>query len=361
MKTTTRESVTVNTVCYRCCSESDTHYCIHSVEFGITDLFTMSDAELFQHLMDHLLSFYFRKIGLIPECDHRPFVEKGALTQSLLEMIAKAMFVLGESLARAWETFTGALMNLVVPTPEKYVWHIITVCLVEERLTPLFYEKFVHVCALATTLGVVVYLATQKEFYKLTPRILTVFFENILIHGFKTHGGWNKLEKDLASQDYVHISGDWADYIGHGVEDLTRQVISALDASSIRELKAPTKKLKRSTSMRKKATKSLSEIGAVGGRSLEIDEHLITSKRNETSHGNEEMDDIEAILSDIKNMFTELVSVTVPSSSDESAKRLANNLGPFFERLKSNLERVVSILNLMQNSENGNFASVKGI
>ncbi|GFT18851.1 hypothetical protein NPIL_232951 [Nephila pilipes] len=118
----------------------------------------------------------------------------------------------------------------------------------------------------------------------------------------------------------MYISGDWADYIGHGgkcrklfpkkvedkllklresrsksilyvniagvnkllLDDLTRQVISTLDASPIRELKASTKKFKRSTSMQKKATKSLSETGAVGGGNLEIDEHLITSKRNET-------------------------------------------------------------------------------
>ncbi|GFT18849.1 hypothetical protein NPIL_232941 [Nephila pilipes] len=60
----------------------------------------------------------FSKIN-IPECDHRPFVEKGSLTQSFLEMIAKAQVL--ENLFKAWETFTGALFNLVVSSPENYV------------------------------------------------------------------------------------------------------------------------------------------------------------------------------------------------------------------------------------------------
>ncbi|GFS86944.1 uncharacterized protein NPIL_464251 [Nephila pilipes] len=353
------------------------------VQFGITDCFTMSDAELFRHLMDHLFSFYYRKIGQIPECDHRPFVEKGAITQSLFEMFAKAMFALCDTLALAWGHLGEEELVKVLSTPENYVSSVMKICIIEECLTPIYYEKLVHVCCVVTALGVYIYNTTPKKFYKLTPRILTVFFENKLIHGFKKRGGWNRLEKYLASQDYLQFSGDWTDYMGPDnkskkripkrvhdklfelfitrmerisskkclkeweeqlVKDLTRQVVSTLDASLLAELKVSPTDEKGSTSILDEESKSVSELGAVGGRSRE---HSVTSERNETSGGKGKTDDIEAILSDIKNMFSELVSVTVSPSSDETAKRLASNLDPFFERLKSNLERVVSILNLL--------------
>ncbi|GFT97740.1 hypothetical protein NPIL_96361 [Nephila pilipes] len=233
------------------------------------------------------------------------------------------------------------------------------ICIIEERLTPMYYEKLVNVCSLITALGIHIYNTKQKKYYKLTPHILTVFFENKLIHGFKTRGGWNRLEKYLASQDYLQFSGDWTDYLGpkekrkkripKRVDDklfelFKNRIKGVVSRKCYKECDEQLTDEKGSTSTLDEESKSLSELGAVRGRNSE---HSVTSERNETSGGKGKTDDIEAILSDIKNMFSELVSVTVSPSSDETAKRFASNLDPFFERLKSNLERVVSILNFL--------------
>ncbi|GFT06049.1 hypothetical protein NPIL_297491, partial [Nephila pilipes] len=79
----------------------------------------MSDAELFRHLMDHLFSFYYGKIGLCLECDETgPFVAKGALTQSLFEMIAKAIFVLNTILVVPWMSYLASCRNRMLSSPE---------------------------------------------------------------------------------------------------------------------------------------------------------------------------------------------------------------------------------------------------
>ncbi|GFU07632.1 hypothetical protein NPIL_554591 [Nephila pilipes] len=184
-------------------------------------------------------------------------------------------------------------------------------------------------------MGLNVYATSKKKYYKLNPCILTAFFDKKLKYDFNKHDGWHRLENYLAGQSYIQFSGEWTVYLNDD------SLLTELSLSGLEEKLSTLKPDEASNS------KSLSELGAVGKRSLDIREHTITFKRDETSQGNEEMHDIEAILSDIKNMFKELVSVTVSPSSDESAKLLASNLGPFFERLKSNLERFVSILNLM--------------
>ncbi|GFS86943.1 uncharacterized protein NPIL_464241 [Nephila pilipes] len=344
----------------------------------------MSDEVLFQHLMDHLFSFYYGKIGLCLDCKQcGPFVAKGALTQSLFEMIAKAIFVLRKGLSKELEWVKTQVMS----SPEKYVRCLMMICLSEEFSTSNFFQKLINVCSVVTELGIDAYKSYKRKFYKLTPRILTVFFENNLKGTFNKCGGWKQLEKYLSGQDYLQFSGEWTTYLDdecggkfpkkvrEGLSEffrirkqwsnppklykpprkqdpnlwnnLTIQVVSTLDASLLAELEVSSTDEKGSTSTLDEKSKSLSELGAVGGRSRE---HSVTSERDEASEGT---DDIEATLSDIKNMFKELLSETASPSSDETAKRLASNLGPFFERLKSNLERVVSILNLMENSKTG--------
>ncbi|GFS86940.1 uncharacterized protein NPIL_464231 [Nephila pilipes] len=359
------------------------------VEFGIADCFTMSDEILFRHLMDHLFSFYYEKFFGHLECNKtETFVAKGALTQYLFEMIATAVFVLDHSLVVPWVTLLKKQLNRMLSSPEMYVSYLMQICVIETELTTNICEKFVNVCGVVTAMGVYIYFTTRRKFYKLTPRILIVFFENQLNSDFKLRGGWTALEEYLCRQDYLQVSGESGEKSPKKVEDkllelrrknvsfgmgegsgnyqllknLTGQVVSTLDSSLITELSLSSQEEKLLTSTKEEASnsKSLSELYPVGGRSLEIGERSISSERDKTPVENEEIKDIEAILSDIKNMFSEPVSKTTSSSSDESAKRLASNLGSFFERLKSNLERVVSILNLMQTRETGTSSRVKG-
>ncbi|GFY43452.1 hypothetical protein TNIN_488761 [Trichonephila inaurata madagascariensis] len=162
----------------------------------------MADETPFSHLMDHIISFYCEINDLIfnkPD----PFVAKGAVTKALCDMIAKTIFVLEDALVAPWMDFLIDKQKLMLSSPEMYVEYVIKICLMEEQLATDTYEKFINVCGLVTVIGFFIYQITKKNFYKLSTRICTVLFENILIDYFRKRSDWKRLEKYI--RKYIQV------------------------------------------------------------------------------------------------------------------------------------------------------------
>ncbi|GFW29295.1 uncharacterized protein TNCV_742371 [Trichonephila clavipes] len=163
----------------------------------------MANDALFQHLMNNLFPYYYAKYHKILgfECVET-FAPKGALTGNLFDIIAKAMHLLEDFIIYSWIESLNYNSESVKDF-EIYILHVMMFCIEKKTLINDIYERFIHVCALVTIIGLHTLFTTGKTFYKLTPRILTVFFEKALKEDFKKRGGWKRLEKYMMHQDYL--------------------------------------------------------------------------------------------------------------------------------------------------------------
>ncbi|GFV12471.1 hypothetical protein TNCV_1792501 [Trichonephila clavipes] len=165
----------------------------------------MASDALFQHFVRHLFPyFYVKYLKLEADSDCvEPFVAKGPLTENLFDVITKAMFELQDMLIASWVENFDRERQLMTSSAEKYISQTILFCHAQQLVIKDIYERFIVVCALITITGMYTYRTTGKKFYKLTPLILTVFFEGVLKEAFKKRGGWKRFERYIMLQDYV--------------------------------------------------------------------------------------------------------------------------------------------------------------
>ncbi|GFT18841.1 uncharacterized protein NPIL_232911 [Nephila pilipes] len=165
----------------------------------------MSNDMLFQHLMQHLFPYYYAKYKkMAVDFDWvESFVAKGDLTENLFDVITKAIYGLEDFVVGSWLEYVTKYDLLKTMSLEIYVSRIMMFCFNKKLVINNIHERFINICALVTGIGINIYNATGKKFYKLTPRILTAFFEKVLREDFKKRGGWKSLEKYLLSRDYV--------------------------------------------------------------------------------------------------------------------------------------------------------------
>ncbi|GFY40362.1 uncharacterized protein TNIN_137311 [Trichonephila inaurata madagascariensis] len=163
----------------------------------------MGQDALFRHLMNHLFPYYYAKYHNVPgfKCVET-FVPKEALTENLFDIIAKAMHLLEDFIIYSWIE-SLKYNSETVKDFEIYILQVMMFCIEKKTLINDIYERFIHVCALVTVIGLHTLFTTGKKFYKLTPRILTVFFEKALKEDFRKRGGWKRLEKYMMQQDYL--------------------------------------------------------------------------------------------------------------------------------------------------------------
>ncbi|GFS47738.1 hypothetical protein TNIN_31851 [Trichonephila inaurata madagascariensis] len=102
-----------------------------------------------------------------------------------------------------WFDFFHQHHERILSSPRKYVKYVIYACILVEGLTNNAYERFISVCSLATKAGIFAYQFFGKLFYKLTPHILRVFFDEILKKAFYKCGGWKLLNKHILRQKYL--------------------------------------------------------------------------------------------------------------------------------------------------------------
>ncbi|GFR22354.1 uncharacterized protein TNCT_159471 [Trichonephila clavata] len=169
----------------------------------------MAQDKIFQYLMDQMFPYFYVKYGEIPLDLERTdsFVANNVLTEDLFEVIAETLYVVGCVLLFSWSNFLNEHYALMALSPKHYISLVTEACYIENHFNCSIYERFISVCSLVTVMGKYTYTRTNQAFYKLTPLILTVFFENVMKKDFEKHGSWKNLEKYLTKVR----SSDWYD------------------------------------------------------------------------------------------------------------------------------------------------------
>ncbi|GFV12485.1 uncharacterized protein TNCV_1792641 [Trichonephila clavipes] len=169
----------------------------------------MAQDEIFQYLMDQMFPYFYEKYGKVPSdvgCSGS-FVANKVLTEDLFEIIAKTFYVLGCVLLLSWSNFLDEHYALMARSPKHYISLAIKACYIENHFNCDIHERFISVGSLVTVIGKYIYIRTNQAFYKLTPLILTVFFENVMKEDFEKQGSWKNLEKYLSKERF----SDWYD------------------------------------------------------------------------------------------------------------------------------------------------------
>ncbi|GFW29304.1 uncharacterized protein TNCV_742461 [Trichonephila clavipes] len=333
----------------------------------------MAEDALFQHLMCHLFPYYYVKYHNFPgfECVET-FVPKGALTENLFDIIAKAMHLLEDFIIYSWIESLNYNSESVQDF-EIYILHVMMFCIETKTLINDIYERFIHVCALVTAVGLHTLFTIGKKFYKLTPRILTVFFEKALKEDFRKRGGWKRLEKYMMQQDYLeyhelicvekipcaefderliaftsHRKHVYSTFLlkrqvteYNLASDLTRVVISCIESSLQTELRSSTQHARPSTS-------NFQELNS-GLENLKIEEEIGESSKasgDDSFYIEESYYQIclEKHIVNLKRMINKFNLNTEISSTGESSDNAAINLITALRHLQLEIEHAISLL-----------------
>ncbi|GFR22362.1 uncharacterized protein TNCT_159501 [Trichonephila clavata] len=186
----------------------------------------MANDALFQHFLRHMFPYFYVKYQKPTEgffdTSVEPFVAKGLLTENLFDVMGKAMFGVQNVLVTSWCQRLEKDMEQMTSSAEKYISQTIMFCYALKSVISDIYERFITVCALVTLIGTYTCYRTRKKFYQLTPRILTVFFEDALKEDFKKRGGWKRLERYLLSQDYLEYYENFC--ISRNCNEMDKQI-----------------------------------------------------------------------------------------------------------------------------------------
>ncbi|GFV12467.1 uncharacterized protein TNCV_1792461 [Trichonephila clavipes] len=338
--------------------------------------------DIFRHLMKHMFPFYYTKCGFFKDSQLQEFVPKGALSKTLFTFILKSICVLQDALFLPWKTYLDVHKKLMLSCPEMYVAHVMRICLTDASATTEIFEKFINVCGLVTTIGIATYGASRKKFYKMTPEILAVIFENKLKYDFDRCGGWKRFEKYLSCQDFILSYDEIADYIQSGssgcpdetmkkllklvterlvnfstslevkrstndpeIDDLTRQVVSAIDDSIMVEISLSCLSDKQSQDEVSKL-KSAEELGAVGGQDLEFDGSSKDSQEYEELCVDGQYRGMESTILNVMSKFNQgCFDKDIPFQ--ESAGYVADYLESTMMNVQKRVENAITILKLL--------------
>ncbi|GFR06344.1 uncharacterized protein TNCT_83761 [Trichonephila clavata] len=337
--------------------------------------------DIFRHLMKHMFPFYYTKSGSFEDSELKDFVPKGSLSKTLFTFILKSTYMLEDALFLPWKTYIDVHKKLMLSSPEMYVAHVMRICLTDISVTTDIFEKLINAYSLVTTIGIATSGASRKKFYKMTPRILEVIFENKLKYDFERCGGWRRLEKYLSSQDFIRFYDELAAYLEgrsfdcpeevlnkHSklltdrlvnfstrikvkrctndpeIDDLTRQVMSIIDVSIITEVRLSFLPEKQSQDEASNS-KSLEELGAVGGKDLELG-HCSKDSEDESLCVDELYSALESRLLNVKAKFDQ-VYCDEDKTFEESASYVANYLESTMLNVQTRLENAVTILKLL--------------
>ncbi|GFS49889.1 hypothetical protein NPIL_448291 [Nephila pilipes] len=143
----------------------------------------------------------------------KPFTSRGALTEELFELFVKTMWVTSTIALAKWMEYFSKYYEQLTASPFTYIIYVSHACHVVRVCATDCYARFINVCSVVIAAGLYVYCTAGLDFYKLTPRILTVGFENALLYEFLLGGGWKRFRRYLSTGAYIK----WHDKC-HGVE-----------------------------------------------------------------------------------------------------------------------------------------------
>ncbi|GFS49874.1 uncharacterized protein NPIL_448221 [Nephila pilipes] len=162
----------------------------------------MSSVLYFRHLVEQLFSGPYLE-GLDSKLrKNKDYKPKGPLTKTLLHVLPKAFAVVEVKIKELCKDYLDKKFKRMESSLEKYVEHSIGICLLVKAMFNGIYDIFLFVISVVICTAEITHVATGREFYKLTPLILNVFFERVLREDFDKRGGWKRLEKYIMNQKY---------------------------------------------------------------------------------------------------------------------------------------------------------------
>ncbi|GFS78300.1 hypothetical protein NPIL_299551 [Nephila pilipes] len=164
----------------------------------------MAGNPVMHRLMNYIFPSFYFKHGFFPKPEScESFVSEDEF--ELFDLIVKGIwvqyYVTGERLL----DFFYHHYERILSSAEKYIKYVIYACILVEGLTKDVWDRFLAVCTLVTKVGLLAYQLSGKQFYKLAPDILKVFFDKILKGAFYRSGGWECLHKHLFNREYSRI------------------------------------------------------------------------------------------------------------------------------------------------------------
>ncbi|GFT57621.1 uncharacterized protein NPIL_436421 [Nephila pilipes] len=156
----------------------------------------------FKHLMQELFEGPYVEeldLNLRKKKNYEP---KGLLTISLLHMFPKVVAVLEDELTLFCSRTSKRYLISTNSSTEFYVSYLFCTCLLFRKATICTYDLLLFVLSFVVCAVKLWYESAGRNFYKLTPYILAIFFELFLREDFEKRGGWKHLEKHILRKKY---------------------------------------------------------------------------------------------------------------------------------------------------------------
>ncbi|GFS49872.1 uncharacterized protein NPIL_448201 [Nephila pilipes] len=162
----------------------------------------MSSDSYFEYLMREIFSKSYLDGLDLKLSKNKEYKPKGPLTKSLFDTFPE-MFAVLECVGKCmWMTYLGRNQVSMEFSPTEYARHVYTMCFFMKRIMKDVYDAFCSTLSLVIWVAELIYVASGRNFYKLTPLIFTEFFESALREDFDKRGGWMPLERHIISKKY---------------------------------------------------------------------------------------------------------------------------------------------------------------
>ncbi|GFS54015.1 hypothetical protein NPIL_358731 [Nephila pilipes] len=162
----------------------------------------MESDPYFKHLMQELFSGPYLEGMDLNLCRNKDYKSKGPLTKSLLDSFRKVFAVQEISIKHNWSTYFEQIQPIAKSSPEHYVEYLIVMLFAEKDVLGNKYDRFLTILSAVVYSAKRMYYATGKNFFKFTPHVSSVFFENALREDFNQLGAWECLENNILSRKY---------------------------------------------------------------------------------------------------------------------------------------------------------------
>ncbi|GFV47689.1 uncharacterized protein TNCV_1708851 [Trichonephila clavipes] len=172
----------------------------------------MDSDRIFRHLMQELFSNSYVKELRKMQKVIKDFKPEGPLTKSLLKLLLKVFEVLEFAVLDSWAEYLYTNMLSVTSSPKMYISYAIFLSWMEIHVVESPYVRFLITLTLVNYMAKMTYDFTGRNFYKLTPKILTVLFDKILKEDFCKAGGWKGLKKHILNKKYNEIYDEYEAY-----------------------------------------------------------------------------------------------------------------------------------------------------
>ncbi|GFS49873.1 uncharacterized protein NPIL_448211 [Nephila pilipes] len=162
----------------------------------------MASDPYFRHLMQELFPISYLEGLDLNLCKDKVYKPMGPLTKSLLRMFPKVFAVLERVIQYFWSRHFEENLKHKPLTTGYYISGLMIMLLGEKGALSNVNDRFLMVLSIVAYTAERTYAVTGKNFFKFTPPILFVFFENALREDFEKHSGWQCLEKHILSRKY---------------------------------------------------------------------------------------------------------------------------------------------------------------